>query len=447
MQTRSLLIAISLILLNAGCSGICVVDIVGNGGDVHLQGARTENSAIGPDLMAIPDDVWEGAEPILDGTVICLEARHSLELEPGYEGPELGPECYATSVDGPVTLSEIDGASCYEFAEGGTLWTFEALDCAQSDAELEDDSLELRTVGPEAVQPRFFPWPEAGAAAWGWPTVPEEAPSDALLAFGEEVLIAAGQPVRLGVGMFEGATGGWAVWNPADTSLELVPISGSAEVVPAGEGASGAFFGEGNETDPRSLRVRLGDGARAEVLMTLGDDSWSVAQLRGVPASRATSLDLSVAVSGEVYDYFRNDGPFAARAWARTSSGEIIHGAPIKWSVGEQAMSLRSATEEIEVYAGADYLAIADHCDPPTESVGPRHAVLRARLGVLSRSVELDWTYFEADEEDDAEWERSEKCVEPTSGCGDCAVAGDTGPAPAWLGCLLLLAGVRRRAR
>ncbi len=444
MRTRHLLPALSLLLFATGCPPSPPVDLAGVNGEIHLRSIEVEEGQyLEPEVVAHPADGWRGEGPALAGTTACLEPIHSSQAGQDEVEVDIGAECYETFVDGSVDVAMDGEFVCYILNEGQIDWTFTAQDCPGSVEELGDDSITVQAVTAEALQARFVPWPELQVFHWGWPTTPGEAPDEAEAPYGETLKIAAGQPVRLVSALVETASGDYAAWNNADATLEVTATEGEVELVEAGEQGDLVGLNLADPEDPRNARVRLTEGTRAEAVLSLGDDSWPVAELVAVDPAEATSIELVVA-HGILDDV--PSGPFAARAYVRDAEGTLIHGAPVDWSVSGLELALEPGTEQTEVWGGPDYVELADECQPPSRRAGEREAVLFASVGNVMTSLELSWTNDDATDEDDEDWVKPSQCVAPV-GCSGCEVTGASTPALAWLGALVMLALIRRRSR
>lgn len=442
MRSRHILPALSLLILATGCPPAPPVDLVGVNGEIHLRTVEvTEDQYMEPEVVAHPADGWRGDGPALAGTTACLEPVHASQLAGDEAGPDIGIDCYETVVAGAVDGVMIDDVLCDVFNEGQIDWTFTALDCPGTTTELGDDSISVTAVTADALEARFVPWPELQVFHWGWPTTPSEPPAEVDVPYGPTLRLAADQPVRLVAALLESASGDYAAWNPALAELDVSAVEGEARIVEAGETGDLVGLNLADADDPRGLRVQLTEGARAEVVLHLDDDSWTVAELVGASVDEAASIELVVAhgILDEV-----PAGPFAARAFVRDADGALIHGAPVEWSVSGLELAMEPGTEATEVWGGPDYLELADDCQPPSARGGERSAVLHAAVGEVTTSLALSWT--NADLDDDSDWVKPSQCVAPT-GCSGCGVTGQSRPALAWLGALLMLALVRRRVR
>lgn len=445
MTAKSPLLALpALMLALSACPREPPVEIHGAASEVQLRTIDTQNADgdrawMAPLVVSEPNARYLGEGPLLAGTTACLTWGH----DASFDDDPVPADCYLTSVEGPVIETPVTGGVCYEFGEGETTWTFEVQPC-DAPFVIGDDEVTVRAVPGDDLEARFVAWPEA-LALWGAiATVASgDLPEDFGEPYGEVLLLAASQPVRLHLALRERESGAWAGWNPSAGSLELQMVTGNGRLIDGGEPSGVGWGWTSGLAPPRGLRVVLDQGAEAEVVLTVGDASWTVARLQAVAPSEADSLELVAA---------RSDGtdvsaPLAARAFARTADGALIHGAPIRWSVTGMPMAVATNSSEVEVWGGADYVDLADRCQPPSKSQGERSAVLHARLGGLHAQAALSWDNGEAEEGeeiDDSEWERSEWCREP--GCGGCAATGRGVPVHASL-LLLLAALVPRRRR
>jgi hypothetical protein len=452
--------SLAVLLLCTACPPIAPVELTGEQGEIVLATAQFDGGDglvfMDPYVDGGPGGPYRGAGPLLAGTEACLVWYHATqdwageppptdEPDPHADDLNLAQECYVLTLDGPVGASEVGQAVCYTFDTGDTSFEFERDGCPEED--LQSDRIAVPAIDADAAQARLAPWPELMARYYGYELVfpagvADPAESDGH--YGEQIQVAAGQSIRIEGALVEAATGAWLGWNSSGASLDLLPTNGTVELVDAG-GASDVGPGPyiEFENDGLSARVRLGEGATADVrLFAAGGQGWTAAQLVGVPASRAARMTVGVAV---VPDEETDTGsPFGARAYVWDADGALIHGAPVRWSIGGMELALSTASDEVEVLAGPDYAELGDLCQPPTESAGRRSAVVRARLGALRAERTVAWVNAEDEDADDTDWEKPELCTKP--GCGGCAVA-DRGPSPAWWLLLLPLVATARRRR
>jgi hypothetical protein len=164
----------------------------------------------------------------------------------------------------------------------------------------------------------------------------------------------------------------------------------------------------------------------AAVRFAIGGAEWPLVEVRSASLAEVASVEIVAA-------YFTDheagtSSPAGARAVVRDAAGGLVWGAPVVWSLDEGLLALGDPQVTLP---GADYVAIADSCVPPSENRGLHAAVLRATLGERSVTKDLDWRVAEG--LTDEGWEASPNCVEGTppepTDTGEPA-ATDTGSAP-----------------
>lgn len=437
-NTHSLLAGLSLgALLVSGCPIVPPVDVRGVDDHVSLFSVRVpdpdaEEDWVGPAIQAFPfEQTWRGVEPVLAGTESCLTWGIA------WDESDAPADCWTVQLTDAAGTREMAPRECIAFAAGPTTFSFVEQPCEDGGAVPGDDTVVIEGRSADEVVARLVPWPEIGAPAMG----PLVATDDELLAvrdapYGPELLVAAGSAVRVRPGLFDASDGAsWIAWNAGEAQVALEAVSGEA-VVREAEDGTGTMTGLGIGLAGPTLRVELGTGATGEITTRISDQEWVAATLTAVDAPSAAAT-LDVAAAGAA-------GGFAARAYARTAEGDIIHGAPVRWSFHGLPMAMMEESGTREVLAGRDYVELGDSCSPPTKRVGERSGTLVATLGSLRAELPLAWTNDEpADpEEADAGWERPPECR--PSGCAGCSAGGE---ARGTLGGLLLLVIARRRRR
>jgi hypothetical protein len=160
-----------------------------------------------------------------------------------------------------------------------------------------------------------------------------------------------------------------------------------------------------------------------DVAFHLDDRTWPLGHVLGVSRDAVAALELAAA-------FDREGAPARARAIARDRNGNVLHGAPVTWSVDDRALSIAPQLPN------QDHVGLGD-CRPPERRAGPRVAVLRARLGDREATLHLEWTGVAGAA--DPAWEQPGDCDD--RGC-DCTT-GD----PSSLVLVLLALGLPRRRR
>jgi len=419
-----------------GCPLTPPVDIPGVEGNVRLfsvqdEDPNAEDDWVGPHVEAIPYATYDGAQPVLEGTTMCLSWGHE------WDATTPTPDCWLAELDQGTGPAPIQSGECIDFGPDVSLFTFTAQDCASGATQVADDWVELQGRRADQVKPRLVPWPELLAVPAGTIT----ATDPGLLTVHEvpypaSMLVAAGSPVRVRAGLFDADDEGMAVaWNLDRVRLTVGETEGT--VRERGDASSTRVGAARNsqEAFDHTLRLELDRDATAEVRASLGDDEWGAAELVAVDAGdEAVSIDIAAMIDAN------ND--IAARAYVRTADGDLIHGVPVRWSFEGLAMEFGVANAIYEVWAGPDYVDLADTCSRPSLSTGERSGTLVATFGDLRAELDLVWTNG-APVTSDQGWTRPARCR--SDGCSGCSASPSSGPA-LWLLALLAL-GLGRRGR
>lgn len=221
---------------------------------------------------------------------------------------------------------------------------------------------------------------------------------------------------------------------------------GDAELELVGEGAIPVGLPD-PETPVGKISLRgerplvLEAGAIARVRATLpGGLVLESKELIAVPPSDAASIDLVVMLQAGI--------PAYAHAQVRDAQGQVLHAAPIEWSVTEGALRVLPGDLDNPARSG-DYAVVGGGCEAPSQSeFVERRAVLRARLGTLEDTVELTWV--EPPAGPDTSFTPDPDCEFAPWWTGDettsCSSTGDRSPTgAAWLALAALLFVRRRR--
>jgi MYXO-CTERM domain-containing protein len=334
--------------------------------------------------------------------------------------------CFDEVVSGPAAL-DADGCLAFE-GVGEVTWELTPNSCGDRaermrflmiepspDLQLGFDEWRLRWL-----QDPLFEAQPIGLAPGRSIAELQESPS-------EPRRIVAGQ-IDVPVMRFDNANGR-VYWMSEDVDLEVI-----------GEGiellaADSTFEG----SDGGDLPLRMNTGSSGRVRATLpGGEVYESPELIAVTASAAVSLDL-IAVAE--YQYLFAD--------VRDAEGHLIHAAPIEWSLDEGAMALIPGSLDNEGLTGEYASYWHGRCEePPSTEPELRRAVVRARLGELEDTIEVE--YLQPTSEDYA-WGPSEECLyadppEDDPGPDGCACTTDEhAPAAPLLAGVGLLALLRRR--
>jgi MYXO-CTERM domain-containing protein len=216
--------------------------------------------------------------------------------------------------------------------------------------------------------------------------------------------------------------------------------SPEVELEPVGEGLESVTpLTKRDETlAPGELAVRLQPGASGRIRATLpSGDTLESPMLVAVTQEQAASLDV-VLIDGHLI------------ADVRDAKGRPLHAAPIDWNVTQGALGL-TVGDLGNHHRTPEYATIETRCErPPETDPEPRRATVRARLGPLEDTVEVEWV---ASPRPASSWVAPDNCLhgtmpkQPQQGCR-CSAAPTTPAAPlALLAAIPLLAAIRRRKR
>lgn len=326
---------------------------------------------------------WEAPHRVVEGTLLCPQAR--------CEACEAAGTCEAVEVTAEGLADAGDG--CFVATPGAVSWRVGA----PCDA---DDRATLTVVDAEAVGAELVLWPDRWAATQGALHGAELTPP------GAPLRVVAQSQVRLPVRLFTRADGRTVGWDAGE--VRLAATRGRAPVAYPGESLAAVMFAD----------------AAATASFSAAEHTWPLGQVEGVRADAAVSLTIAAAHDAD-------GAPRFARAVARDADGAVLVGLPVTWSVEEGALALAAGGD----LPGQDYVGLGDECVAPERRGGARSAVIAARHGGLSASLELRWQGQAGAE--DPRWQPDDACPEGGCGCRS-ETAG-------WPGLLLLLGAYRRR--
>lgn len=279
--------------------------------------------------------------------------------------------CFDEVVDGPATL---DADACLAFTGVGEVsWDLTPSDCGEQpermrftlvepspDLQLGIDEWRLRILHEPALEAEL-----SGLAPGRTAAELSERPS-------EPRRVYAGQ-VDAPVMRFDNAIGR-VYWMTPDVEFELVG-AGLERV----DTEADTLETLGNDA---VLPLRMSPGSSGRVRASLsGGQVYESPELIAVSPDDAASLDL---VSADNYLF----------ADVRDAEGHLIHAAPIEWSVDEGALAIEPGS-----LGGDNGLLTPEYasywdgsCEPrPTAEPELRRAVVRARLGELEDTIEIEY--------------------------------------------------------
>lgn len=357
---RSTSLSLLLIPMLAGCS---------HWGESNYLGFEFPQLS---DLLA----EFRSGDQLLLGTRLCpaIAERRDAADEASYVLQEERDElraCFDEAVTGPAS---IDADGCLVFSGVGEVsW------------ELTPDS-----CGDEVERMRFTlvePSPDLqlGIDEWRLRLLHEPAFDAQLIGLApgrdiSELSESSTQPRRVFEGQIAAPVvrfdnqNGRVYWMQSDVELELV--GAGLESVETSDDSLEQW------ANGSILPLRMSPGSSGHVRATLvGGEVYESPELIAVSLEEAASLDL-VAVDGYLF------------ADVRDADGNLLHAAPIEWSLDEGALALEpgSLDEDNGLLTGEYASYWHGNCEePPDSEPEVRHAVVRARLGELEDTVEIEY--------------------------------------------------------
>jgi hypothetical protein len=323
----------------------CVPTVISEQWQVQLQAADV--STLG--WLDQPADM-------VAGTTTCFQ----LGWAPGAIAPSPNPRgCFVHALQGQVELVQ----GCLVFLdEGQAELRFEPF-CDG----LLSDRIRFEILHPEEVRarPLELELVVEQALAVGAPGLPPRQPE--------------GEPWRV-------VETGWfrffpRLYNPdtdLDVGFELDELTVATEpeslLVESGEAYGTLLLADGLEGSVRAIYQDEDERHSGE---------YPLADVVGVAEDEVVSLEVFPVYLPE--GYLRE--PIGARAVARDADGNLLWGAPVRWSLDEGDLAYGTLDQ---LLPGPDYVLLDDDCLPP-EQGGARRAVLRASLGAHTATATLRW--------------------------------------------------------
>lgn len=327
-------------------------------------------------------DLWAGG-PVLVGERTCPNLV-CLQRDCDERAPEDGgaAACFEQTVTG-ATFAQ----GCVEFdAVGDVIWALEPIACQplpDAGVPLESDRFVFRAVAAADVLAEEQP---------GLARVARDL-LDAGSLVAEPALPAGFGEPRSEVAILEG--------GQEPVTAALLTIENQSLVAVAGN----ALALEEMAPAPQSVRVLDGwfleadPGASATLRLVRATASFDVTTVEGVPLTDVASMSL-VALYWSDPDNPGSRAPAAVHALVQDAAGRALDGAPVEWTLVQGEVATNSVYAQLSVMPGDEqgplrrgpWLMIADLCRPPSWRAGAASALLRARLGALTRDVRLTWT-------------------------------------------------------
>lgn len=335
-----------------------------------------ESNYLGFELPQLSDMLGEfrSGDQLLLGSRLCpsiAERRDADEV--AYLGAEQGEAlraCFDETVDGPATL---DADACLAFTGVGEVsWDLIPNDCGE-----QSERMRFTLVEPS-------PDLQLGIDEWRLRILQEPAFEVELIGLAPgrnitELSEPSNEPRRVIAGQLDAPVlrfdnvNGRVYWMASDVELELV-----------GEGLERVDDADADALEQLAsdavLPLRMSPGSSGHVRASLaGGEVYESPELIAVNLSEAASLDL---VSVDSYLF----------ADVRDAEGRRLHAAPIEWEVDEGALAIApgSLSNELLTREYASYWH--GNCEArPTTEPELRHATVRARLGELEDTIELEY--------------------------------------------------------
>jgi hypothetical protein len=355
---RTTLLSMLLLGLLAGCS--------------H----RGENDYLGFDFPQLSDTLndFRSGDQLLLGTRLCPEitehrAAESFVYLVDAERDELRA-CFDEAVDGPATL---DADGCLAFTDVGEVsWELTPNSCGE-----QSERMRFTLVEPS-------PDLQLGIDEWRLRILQEPAFEAELIGLAPgrdmtELSEPSSEPRRVFEGQldvpimrFDNANGR-VYWMASDVELELV---GAGLELADDEDDGTLEMLAGNA----ALPLRMSPGSSGHVRASLaGGEVYESPELIAVSLDTVASLDLVAADSYLFVD-------------VRDAEGHLLHAAPIEWSVDEGALAIEPGTLTNGLLTPEYASFWHGNCEaPPTTGSELRHAIVRARLGELEDTIELEY--------------------------------------------------------
>jgi MYXO-CTERM domain-containing protein len=278
--------------------------------------------------------------------------------------------CFDEVVSGPASL---DADGCLEFQGAGEVtWELTPNSCGDQSERMRFTVIEPTPdlqLGLDEWRLRLLQEPVFDADPIG--LAPGRDIAELQESSSEPRRVLAGQ-LDVPLMRFDNANGR-VYWMSEDVGFELVG-DGLEPYVPGDTGSFEDWASTG------ALPLRMNPGSSGRVRATLpGGQVVESPELIAVSQDAAVSLDL-IAVDRYLF------------ADVRDAEGHIIHAAPIEWSLAEGAMAVTPGSLNNELLTAEYAMFHHGRCEePPSTEPEVRHAVVRARLGELEDTVEVEY--------------------------------------------------------
>jgi len=330
------------------------------------------------------------------GSVLCLEYEGWYEADLAAFHEESLDGCFEMALEGVGQLQE----QCLELDEPGEARVSLTRSSGSCPADLEDDSLRVRTVALDEARTTIEFQLERLLRTPGWMLEELIVPS------GETLAIVEGVSVTLTMGLRMTASDEPMAW-----------VDGMISTT-AGEGAA--------EDEGTDLVVSLAPDEIAEIEIEVGDQAAEAVTLEAVPLSSLGAFEI-VAFHGYRAEE-ETDEVSGFRAFARDELGRPVRGVPAKWRVVQGDVELSESTG-----TDPDYAFVEGPCHEPGSEPLSQATIVEAEVDGEVRSIE--WLYVSQQCPSDEEEEEGDAAL----GCA-CSASGSSPGSPTWAWlCLVFL--------
>ncbi len=436
MTTRTLTLLLPCSLLLTACPGM---DIESDGGWFDLQPADPDAGL--PEVRSSELLHLNNATPMLEGTALCGELTTDVSGLP--EDAAGWRACYDVDTTNAAITDPDSVHTCFEIGAGDVEIAFTFNDCPEAAmGAIPDDAFHLIGIAVADATGAFLPVGEYGAWEHLVDGEGEPLPDSLVDSLPSPLLVTAGAVVRLEAGLRADGHVRPVGFNEnvARVRYELLDGPSPERLEASGEAP------EAGSSNAHTFTVKLKDGTVLDVFLDIGDETFALGEVRGVPKSEITDIAVEVAFDDEGGDFLE---PAGARAVATNAGGDRIFGPPVRWTSEPEQLSMdlgTSAFDRVPDLMGHDYVRLEDSCRPPSEIGGDFATTVTATLGDVRGSADLAWSRPASDDGDDSDWTRPASC-RPVGGCACNAGGRDAAPAAGLLVALLgAVAGLRRRS-
>ena len=349
-------------------------------------------------------------------------------------------DCFEHSTEGPGAITQTDASLCVHCEGPGELtWHMEPVPCEADELGYQtiQDRVVFDVIAGNDAHAVLYPWADIAIRDMTSPAGDDPFPPDLVPAEGEPYQVLAGAEVIVYVRLKEADSDQSVAWNLSSGGPSARATQGSFEIT--------------EPADVGSLGLKLEEGAKVVVELTVGEHTWDAVTLTAVGEDALASVELVVGAACLSTGEGASNCPVAARALFRDTDGRAVYGVPAEWKVRKGMLAVEPGPSDEPILwsyklPSADYALLVDDCRPPSESWGEQSAKLEVSYGGLSDSMQLTWTVPADDQswgDPDEGWEKHEACLGRDCSCD---ATGRKSNSNALVSLLLLRWAVRRRA-